>query len=195
MAPATPARRSRGHVPGEIGVWFFILGDMVVFAWFFIVFMQQRGKKADVFDQAHESLSLTFGGMNTLLLLTGSWFVVLGLNALRTQRQQAGARFIVATFVCGVGFVINKALEWRHEIVVGHPAEQADFFMYYFILTGIHLLHLIIGLAVLLIMWRVARRPELKPKNFRTLEAGASYWHLVDLLWLVLFALFYLISS
>ena len=195
MALSAPKRRTQGHVPGEVGVWVFILGDMVVFAWFFIVYMHQRAQNPEVFNEAHKSLSLIFGGLNTLLLLTGSWFVVLALNFLRQGNQRAGKRLIGAALACGVGFVVNKALEYHEKIVTGHSAEQADFFMYYFVLTGIHLFHLLIGLLVLTIMWRVARKPVLGAKNFRTLEAGASYWHLVDLLWLVLFALFYLVSS
>jgi nitric oxide reductase NorE protein len=195
LALSAPNRRAQGHVPGEVGVWVFIVGDMVVFAWFFIVYMHQRAQNITAFDAAHKTLSLTFGGLNTLLLLSGSWFVVLALSFLRGGHQRAGKWLIGATLACGGGFVVNKALEWHEKIVTGHPAEQADFFMYYFVLTGIHLLHLLIGLIVLALMWRVAGKPALGPKNFRTLEAGACYWHLVDLLWLVLFALFYLVAN
>jgi nitric oxide reductase NorE protein len=176
-------------------VWVFILGDMVVFAWFFIVFMHQRAQHAGAFNEAHRSLNLTFGGLNTLLLLTGSWFVVMAVHALRAQNQRNGKRLIGVAIACGLGFVINKLLEYHERIVAGHPHEQAEFFMYYFVLTGIHLVHLLIGLAVLTLMWRVAGKPVLGPRQFRTLEASASYWHLVDLLWLVLFALFYLVSG
>jgi nitric oxide reductase NorE protein len=195
QALSAPDRRAQGHVPGEVGVWVFIVGDMVVFAWFFIVYMHQRAQNVPAFDAAHKTLSLTFGGLNTLLLLSGSWFVVLALNCLRAGNQRTGKWLIGATLASGVGFVVNKALEWHEKIVTGHPTEQSDFFMYYFVLTGIHLLHLLIGLIVLTVMWRVARKEALGPKNFRTLEAGACYWHLVDLLWLVLFALFYLVAN
>ena len=195
VVPGVVPSRTRGHVPGEVGVWIFILGDMVVFAWFFIVFMHQRAQRANVFNEAHKSLNLTLGGLNTLLLLTGSWFVVMALHALRANNQRTGKRLIVVAIVCGLGFVINKLLEYHEKIVTGHPHEQADFFMFYFVLTGIHLVHLLIGLAVLTLMWRVAGKPVLGQRQFRTLEAGASFWHLVDLLWLVLFALFYLVSG
>lgn len=195
MAPGASAPRTRGHVPGEVGVWIFILGDMVVFAWFFIVFMHQRAQHAEAFDAAHKSMNLTFGGLNTMLLLTGSWSVVMAVHALRTDGRRSGKRLIGIAIGCGIGFVINKLLEYHEKIVTGHPHEQADFFMYYFVLTGIHLVHLLIGLAVLTLMWRVASKPVLGARQFRTLESGASFWHLVDLLWLVLFALFYLVSG
>jgi nitric oxide reductase NorE protein len=195
VAPGAPPPRARAHIPGEVGVWIFILGDMVVFAWFFIVFMHQRARHVEAFNAAHKSLNLTFGGLNTMLLLTGSWFVVMAMHALRVNNQRTGQWFIRIAIVCGLGFVVNKFLEYHDKIVVGHPHEQADFFMYYFVLTGIHLVHLLIGLAVLTLMLRVAGKPVLGPRQFRTLESGASFWHLVDLLWLVLFALFYLVSG
>jgi nitric oxide reductase NorE protein len=192
---STPAWRTQGHLPGEVGVWVFIVGDLVVFAWLFIVFMYQRSQNVEVFDQAHKSLNLALGGLNTLLLLTGSWFVVLGLHAVRHSHQRAGKWLFITAIACGLGFVINKAVEYHELIVKGHPRAQADFFMYFFVMTGIHLLHLVIGLLVLTLMWRIARKATLRPHNFRTLEAGACYWHLIDLLWLVLFALFYTISN
>jgi nitric oxide reductase NorE protein len=195
VALSTPAWRTQGHVPGEVGIWVFILGDMVVFGWLFIVFMHQRSQHAEVFDQARRSLNLTLGGLNTLLLLTGSWFVVLGVHALRRGHQPAGKWLIAGAIACGLGFVINKVFEYHEKIVVGHPRAQADFFMYYFVLTGIHLFHLMLGLIVLTLMWRVAHKATLRPRNFRTLEAGACFWHLIDLLWLILFALFYLTSN
>lgn len=195
VAPGASASRARHHVPGEVGVWILILGDMVVFAWFFIVFMHQRARHAEVFDAAHRSLNLTFGGLNTMLLLTGSWFVVMAVHALRANSQRLGKGFIRIAIGCGLGFVVNKFLEYHDKIAAGHPHEQADFFMYYFVLTGIHLVHLLIGLAVLTLMLRVASKPLLGPRQFQTLESGASFWHLVDLLWLVLFALFYLVSG
>ncbi|MCV7410665.1 cytochrome c oxidase subunit 3 [Mycobacterium florentinum] len=168
---------------------------MLVFAWFFIVFMHQRARHAEAFNAAHKSLNLTFGVLNTMLLLTGSWFVVMAVHALRVNNQRLGKGLIKIAIACGLGFVVNKVLEYHDRIAAGHPHEQADFFMYYFVLTGIHLVHLLIGLAVLTLMLRVAGKPVLGPRQFRTLESGASFWHLVDLLWLVLFALFYLVSG
>jgi nitric oxide reductase NorE protein len=182
-------------VPGEVGLWVFILGDMVVFGWLFIVFMHQRGQNADGYDAGQNNLSLTIGVLNTLLLLTGSWFVVLGLHAVRRGYQRAGRWFFVAAMGCGLGFVFDKVLEYHHVIVLKPPQAQADFFMFFFVLTGIHLFHLVLGLVVLTVMWRVANKSTLRPRNFRTLEAGACFWHLVDLLWLILFALFYLVSN
>ncbi|MFC4011171.1 cytochrome c oxidase subunit 3 family protein [Nonomuraea purpurea] len=194
VPPMAPRRRHRelGRVPGEIGIWVFIFGDMLIFALFFGVFVYERSRSAALFEQAREHMNLTFGAGNTLLLLTGSMFVVLGLNALRHGASERGARMILMTLLCGAGFVVNKVLEYSNEIQAGHTPSTNSFYMYYFVFTGIHLLHLLIGIVALAIMYLIARKPALVNRDVRNLEAGACYWHLIDLLWIVLFALLYL---
>ncbi|WP_250282549.1 MULTISPECIES: cytochrome c oxidase subunit 3 family protein [unclassified Frankia] len=184
--------RGGGRVPGEIGIWVFIFGDMLVFGLFFGVFVHERSRSTELFEQAHETMNLTFGAVNTLLLLTGSMFVVLGLSALRGGASRPGSRMILVTLLCGAGFVLNKYLEYSDKIDAGHTPSANSFYMYYFVFTGIHLLHLLIGMIGLVIMYRIARKPVLEARDIRNLEAGACYWHLVDLLWIVLFALLYL---
>ncbi len=184
--------RGEGRVPGEIGIWVFIFGDMILFGLFFGVFVYERSQSVELFEQAHETMNLTFGAVNTLLLLTGSMFVVLSLNTLRRGVSRLGSRMILVTLLCSAGFVFNKYLEYSSKIEAGHTPSTNSFYMYYFVFTGIHLLHLLIGMAGLVIMYRIARKPTLEAKDMRNLEAGACYWHLIDLLWIVLFALLYL---
>jgi len=187
-----PQRRSHGHIPGEVGIWVFIFGDMLAFSLFFSVFVHERAGNAAVFQHGRETLNLTFGAVNTLLLLTGSLFVALAMPAIRKGASGRARRLIVLAMGCGAGFVANKALEYSAKLDAGHTPDSSDFYMYFFGLTGIHLLHLLIGMLVLAIMWRICRKPVLDAGDVRYLEAGASYWHLVDLLWIVLFALLYL---
>jgi nitric oxide reductase NorE protein len=186
-----------GRVPGEIGIWVFILGDMLIFGLLFVVFVYERSRSIPAFEQAHETMSLTFGAVNTVLLLTGSLFVVLGLGALRRGATVLGSRMFLLTLLCGAGFVVNKYLEYSDKIAAGHVPTTGGFYMYYFVLTGIHLLHLLLAMAAMAIMYRVARKPVPagavpRPEDLRLVEAGACFWHLVDLLWIVLFALLYL---
>ncbi|MEU4227837.1 cytochrome c oxidase subunit 3 [Nonomuraea sp. NPDC026600] len=192
--PTAPGRRLRGpgHVPGEIGIWVFIFGDMLIFAVFFGVFVYERSRAAELFEQAREHMNLAFGAGNTLLLLTGSMFVALSLNASRHGASVRGSRMILVTLLCGAGFVVNKFLEYSSAIEAGHTPSTNSFYMYYFVLTGIHLLHLLLGMVALAIMYRIAGKPVLSRRDLRHLEAGACYWHLIDLLWIVLFALLYL---
>jgi nitric oxide reductase NorE protein len=187
-----PQPRSRGHVPGEIGIWVFIFGDMVVFSVFFGVFVVERSQSSELFEHSRETLDVTFGAVNTLLLLTGSLFVAQGVSAVRRRLVPQGGRLIALALLCGCGFVFNKALEYGAKLGAGHGPDANDFYMYFFMFTGIHLVHLLLGLVALAVMWKITRKPALDARDVRNLEAGASYWHLIDLLWIVLFALLYL---
>ncbi|MEV7085397.1 cytochrome c oxidase subunit 3 [Streptomyces sp. NPDC093085] len=193
-APRGPAGPSRGggRTPGETGIWVFAFGDLLVFTVFFCVFVHERARAPEAFELGRRSLDLTFGTLNTLLLLTGSLSVVLGLHALRRGATRPGTRALLVTLVCGAGFVIDKYLEYAGAVQAGHTPSANAFFMYYFVLTGIHLVHLLIGMAGLGLMYRIARTPSPGPREIRLLEAGGCYWHLVDLLWIILFALLYL---
>ncbi|WP_433518223.1 cytochrome c oxidase subunit 3 [Nonomuraea sp. CA-143628] len=192
--PGAPGGRLRkpGRVPGEIGIWVFIFGDLLIFALFFGVFVYERSRSAELFEQARESMSLTFGAANTLLLLTGSMFVVRGVTSLRHGASRSGSRMILVTLLCGAAFVVDKCLEYSSAIEAGHTPSANSFYMYYFVFTGIHLLHLLIGMVALVMMYRISGKPVLEDGDLRNLEAGACYWHLIDLLWIVLFALLYL---
>jgi len=180
-------------VPGETGIWVLIFGDMVAFAAFFGVFMYSRGQDPALFDQSRTHLSVGYAVVNTVLLLTSSLFVAAAVRDFRAGGRRLAPRLFVLAAVCGLGFVVNKALEYRAEIDSGITLTTNLFYTFFFTLTGIHLLHLIIGLIGLGVMWRLARRPEDKPGNLLVIEVGASYWHMVDLLWIVIFPLLYLV--
>jgi nitric oxide reductase NorE protein len=145
-----------------------------------------------VFEQSRRSLHLAFGAVNTLLLLTGSLFVIQGVHAARRNAGKLGSRWFLCALLCGLAFVINKVFEYSSEIHAGHTVTTNDFYMYYFVFTGIHVLHLLLGLIGLVLMARISRTAPVKPRDMRNIEAGASYWHLIDLLWIILFPLFYL---
>lgn len=185
---------ARGHVPGEVGIWVFVLGDMLAFALFFGVFIVERAGDVALFEEARRSLSVGFAVANTLLLLTSSLFVVMAVRAVRTGTQRLAPRLIALAALAGVGFVVNKAVEYGEKFADDLTPATNDFFTFFFMLTGIHLLHVLIGLCVLAYLWRVTRRPSLGAVELRHVESGASYWHMVDLLWIVLFPLLYLMG-
>ena len=123
-----------------------------------------------------------FGAFNTLLLLSRSWFVALAVHAARRSMRVSSKRFFALAFLCGLGFVVIKYFEWGEKIGAGLTLETNDFFMYYYLFTGIHLLHVMIGLGVLAFLWNVAHVSELNESDVNSLESGASFWHLVDIL-------------
>lgn len=184
-------------LPAEEGVWLFILGDMFVFSLFFLVFIYYRAQDLAVFSQSQQLLNLNFGALNTLLLLSSSWFVAMALRALRNNECAKVSRLLIASGSCGLGFVVIKFFEYGEKIQAGYTLTSNNFFMYYYIFTGIHFLHLVVGLGVLLYLWaRIRRMPNkgYTAKDVQAFEGGAAYWHMVDLLWIVLFPLIYLVK-
>jgi nitric oxide reductase NorE protein len=184
-----PKRR----LPGVEGVWVFVMADMTVFAIMFGSFMLGRHHNPALFEASRHALNPNFGGVNTLILLTSSWFAALALDAVRKSRFGLAQHFIGAAFLCGVAFMVSKAIEYTEKLNAGISLLTNDFFMYYFTLTGIHLFHVVAGNVVLAVLWIKARSRSFDPKRPVVLECGAIYWHMVDLLWIILFPLLYLV--
>lgn len=192
-ATAAPPGQAR-RIPGESGTWVFLFGDMLVFGAFFVTFLVERAKEPDVFDAARTTLHLGVGVINTLVLLTSSLFVVLALAATRTGARALATRAVVAAMGCGLVFIALKAFEYVSLAGAGHGPGANHFYLYYFILTGLHLFHVCLGLGALAFMATQTRRAELSATRTALVEGAACFWHLVDLLWIFLFALLYLVS-
>jgi len=182
------------HLPGEPGVWLFILGDLIVFGLFFVVFVYHRALDVPLYTQSQATLNQAYGVVNTFLMLSSSWFVALAIHAARDNLARITSRFIVLAGACGVAFVVVKFFEYSEKISAGYSITSNDFYMYYYMLTGIHLMHVVIGMVVLTFLWHTSRRDTLDEKCINTLESGASFWHMVDLLWIILFALLYMMK-
>lgn len=180
------------HLPGEAGVWIFIIGDMLMFSLLFSVFLYYRADDVALFASSQQALNQTYGLFNTILMLTSSWFVALAIHAQRYRLVHLTTRFLIGAVLCGLGFIVVKVFEYGEKFAADLTIVTNDFFMYYYLLTGIHLLHVVIGIIVLLYLCTVSRGPELSEGDVNMLESGASFWHMVDMLWIVLFALLYL---
>lgn len=190
MSP--PVARQARRLPGAEGVWVFLGADMMFFAVLFMSFMSGRRDSPEIFEAGRLTLDADFGGINTLILLTSSWFVVMAVQAAKRDALEQVPRWLLAGFVCGVAFVVSKAFEYGSKLGAGLTPASSDFYMYYFILTGFHLLHVCGGSDMLLVFWKMARRRAFGSQRLVVLESGGLYWHMVDLLWIVLFPLLYL---
>ncbi|WP_231748862.1 cytochrome c oxidase subunit 3 [Mycobacterium sp. M26] len=167
---------------------------MLVFGVFFATFMVERAKAPAVFDAARKTLHLNIGLVNTLVLLTSSLLVVAAVGGIRTGARTIAARALWGAIGCGVLFVALKVTEYVLLAGAGHSPGDNNFYLYYFILTGLHLLHVLIGIVVLVLLLTQTRRTELSATRLAVIEGGGCFWHLVDLLWIVLFPLLYLVS-
>jgi nitric oxide reductase NorE protein len=189
-SPSRPTRR----IPGEEGTWVFILGDMTVFAVFFATYLYYRAQQPELFNVSQLSLRPGYGVINTLLLLTSSLLVVIGLRAVRRQVRNVAPWMFSGALLCGLGFSFMKFLEYSEKLSKGLTPNTNSFFMYYYVLTGLHFFHLIVGMGVLTFLIVKSRAPSLTVKQFAFVEGGACFWHMVDLLWIVLFPLLYLMK-
>lgn len=197
LGPSVPrgdaATLTRRRIPGEEGVWVFVLVDMTVFAMFFATFMYARGHNHEAFVRGHGHLSVVLGTLNTVLLLTSSAAVAIAVQYVLSGRRRQVRTLFGAALACGLGFIAVKALEWSHLLMTGKPSVGHEYFAYYFVFTGVHLFHVVLGVGVLIGLLVLTRRPTLSGRQITLCEAGGIFWHMVDLLWVVLFALFYLV--
>jgi nitric oxide reductase NorE protein len=191
-APTVQATARR--VPGENGTWVFLFGDMLVFGTFFATFMVERAKAPEVFDVARKTLHIGVGLTNTLVLLTSSLCVVVALGARRSGARHIARSAVVAAMACGGVFTALKMFEYHALVTNGHGVGANHFYLYYFILTGVHLFHVCVGMAVLAFLLAQTRRHDISETRMAVVEGGACFWHLVDLLWIVLFPLLYLVA-
>ena len=171
----------------------FILGDMLVFAILFATYLHYRGESPELFNASQYALKAGFGAANTVLLLLSSLLVATAIRAIRIDAKRLAARLIVGAIACGLAFSTIKVLEYYGKVTEGITPATNEFFMYYFVLTGIHWFHLIIGLVVLGVLVALSKKSDTTVRHLAFIECGACFWHMVDLIWIVLFPLLYLV--
>ncbi len=179
--------------PGDLAMWFLILAELTVFALMFLLFSWLRSSDRALFLAGQAQLHPIAGLINTLALLTASGLVAQGVVANRHNRQRQAAGWLLGGILAGLVYVVVKCWEYWQLGSAGYGLHGDRFFMGYFLLTGFHLLHVLLGLAILAYMTRKLRRGSYGPAQANGLESGAAYWHMVDLIWVVLFPIIYVI--
>lgn len=179
-----------GRLPGQPAMWFFVIGDLWIFTCYFACYAFDYGQDSAMFRLGQQSLNQGIGAFNTMLLLTSSLLVAFSVEAARVGALMRARQLILCGGVLGVLFLVIKAFEWHLKIGAGLPAGTDDFFLYYFMFTGLHFFHVCLGLGLLFLVWNSLSKPN---PNVAFVESGAIYWHMVDLLWIVIFALLYLL--
>ena len=191
----TADRLNPRHLPGVEGVWVFIGADSVIFAILFLTFMQDRLKNPALFEASRHTLNMNLGGIDTLILLTSSWSVALAIQALKRDLIERVPRYLLGGVFTGLMFVVSKSFEYFQKFAHGLNPGTNPFYMWYFTLTGIHLVHVLFGTSLLAYLWVRSRSGAFTSSHRTVPESVASFWHLVDLLWIVLFPLLYLMKA
>jgi len=180
-------------LPGDFAIWIFIFAELLVFGIFFLIYAVVRARNVELFNQYQNTLNREIGAMNTLLLITASYFVVKAVHAIREDHLQACTHWLYASLGAGTGFLILKSTEFYAKFSVGISMDTNTFYFFYISLTFFHFLHVILGMIILLAVLIKTKRGKYNALEHTGVETGASYWHMVDLVWIVLFPLVYII--
>lgn len=186
LAASTPRT-----VPGDLAMWFFILAELAVFGVFFAVYGVVRARQPALFAAGQAGLARLPAIINTLLLIAGSGTVALAVQDFATGRVRRAQRWLLFTLLCGSAFLVIKSLEFADKFAAGITLSSNDFWMFYLSLTGFHYLHVVLGMVIIAAVYLRARNGAYDAANHVGVETAAAYWHMVDLVWLVLFALLY----
>ncbi len=188
----------------KIGMWLFIFTELLLFGVLFVVYSVYRYLNHDAFHLAAEELDTFIGAVNTIILLISSMTIAMSTTALQKKNKRFALILNAVTFILGLVFLVNKYFEWGakfdHGIFPGSQTltetmSQGEilFFGLYFIMTGLHALHIVIGLVIIaVVMWKIYKG-KVHADRAVLLENSGLYWHLVDIIWIFLFPLFYLI--
>jgi cytochrome c oxidase subunit 3 len=209
--PAVPADAEQAAheehydpVGNRIGMWLFLTTEILLFSVLFIIYAVYHHDYKPGFAVAAEELNRFLGALNTVILLTSSLTVALSITALQKGKNTLCSRLLGATIVMAGLFLVIKSFEWQakfdHGLYPGseHMLDLSKgenlFFGLYFLSTGLHALHVIIGMTLLsIVLWRV-RAGKVNAERISLLENSGLYWHLVDLVWIYIFPLYYLIA-
>ena len=180
-------------LPGDFAIWFFIFAELLVFGIAFISYAVVRIQNVEMFNQFQLTLNRELGAANTLLLITASYFVVRAIHAIRLDNVKSCIHWLYASLGCGSGFLLLKSVEYYEKFSHGINLSTNTFYMFYLSLTMFHFLHVILGMIILFAVAIKAQRGGYSAQDHIGIETGASYWHMVDLVWIILFPLVYII--
>lgn len=184
-------KHEQPRLPGDLAVWIIILAELLAFGILFLSYAFARTFDVALFNASQRTLDLTSGAVNTALLITGSWCVVRAVQAVKQNAVAAGSRWLLAALACGSGFVVIKVLEFYDKAQAGIDLSTNTFFMFYILLAGFHFFHVLAAMVFLMILLVKTRAGHYGQHDHHALETGAAFWHMVDLLWIVLFPLVY----
>lgn len=190
----------------KLGMWLFLATEVLIFGGLFVAYAVYHNLHPELFKAAHHFLDVRMGAFNTVVLLFSSLTVVLAIHGAQQGKKQMVMLNLFISLVCAGIFLVVKYIEYSHKFEAGllpgyyftnatipNPDQAHIFFGIYFLMTGLHGIHVIIGMIVLCwLMWRTHKN-EFNSQYYSPLEIGGLYWHLVDIIWIFLFPLLYLI--
>jgi cytochrome c oxidase subunit III len=189
---------------GRVGMWLFISTEILLFGGLFLLYSMYRLKNPAGFHAGSLELSRIFGTLNTAILITSSLTVALSIHFLKRARPLQCRLYLLATIGLALSFLVVKAFEWTAKfhhglypdsaVLLAKPKGEILYFGLYYMMTGLHAVHVLVGIGVLSVLYTWVLRGKLTSDHPGYLQNAGLYWHLVDLIWIFLFPLFYLIT-
>jgi len=176
--------------PGGILMWFLILLELITFGVALIVLGISSKENPEVFHESSSHLNATYGAINTVFLLTSGFFMATSVRYFKLKNSAKSSFYLKLTMLGGILFLALKTFEYQDKIAQGFVMGYDTFFNFYWLLTGFHVIHVLVGLIILLFMNRSLKKQNALPED---VEASAAFWHMCDLIWLLLFPVLYLI--
>ncbi|MDP2690088.1 MAG: cytochrome c oxidase subunit 3 [Deltaproteobacteria bacterium] len=195
--------KQRDYAGAKLGMWLFLATELFLFLGPFLLYYAYRHRYGAGFSAASAELNLALGALNTAVLLTSSLTMALSISAVRKGNRALAAVFLVATILLGLFFLFNKYMEWSVElgrgmypgsVVLAGAEGEGLFFGLYYLMTGVHGLHVLGGVALLGAMLSMVLSGKVNSADFVRLENSGLYWHFVDIIWIYLFPFFYLVA-
>ena len=194
----------RDDTGSKLGMWIFIFTELLLFGGLFLVYAVSRAKYFEDFHVAAHQLNVFIGAVNTIVLLVSSMTIAMSITAIQKNDKRLALLLLSITFFLAFVFLVNKYFEWglkiHHHLYPGSDLVltlthgEIMFFGLYFFMTGLHALHIIIGMSLIGYVIVRVKNDKIRSDNFQILENAGLYWHLVDLIWIFLFPLLYLIT-
>lgn len=188
------------YPPGDFAIWIIIYVELLTFALLFLGYAYSRRLDVELFNASQLAVNQTSGFINTFILITSSYFVVKAVHNIRNMTQESqkasnlqASRWLLFAILCGIAFSVIKVTEFSHIFGMGIHLSTNTYFMFYIMLTVFHFLHVLLGSGILFIIYKKTKTYGYVPNDSKGIETGASYWHMVDLLWIILFPLVYII--
>lgn len=180
-------------LPGDLAIWIFIFAEMLAFGVLFVAYAFTRAQDIALFNESQLTLSRTSGLINTLVLITSSYFVVRAVSAIKHGLNAKCSHWLVGAWLLGGVFVAIKISEFADKFAADITMSTNNFYMFYLSLTFFHFMHVLMGMVILGFIIVKVRRDGYSAQDYIGVESGASFWHMVDFLWIILFPLIYII--
>lgn len=187
------------YPPGDFAIWIIVYVELLTFGLLFVGYAYSRRVNLQIFNDSQLLLNQTIGFINTLILITSSYLIVRGVETIKTmelnqsyEASMRASKWLLAAMLLGILFLVLKLSEFSNLFALGVTLSTNTFFMFYLLLTMFHFMHVTLGVVILYNLYRKTKNQGYTPTDRRGLETGALYWHLVDLLWIVLFPLIYI---